>query len=151
MGGQTLHVPPMTIDFRPCWLDAELALYQGTLVRCVEQQMQPHDEAARRQGHVGHALWRQAGEVGLLCADIPERYGGGGGEFRHEALVYDTMHRRALTGMNTSVHSIVAPYRLNHGTEAQQQKYLPRLARGARVGAIAMTEPDAGSDPQGWP
>lgn len=139
----------MAIDFRPRWLDDELETYRDTVVRFVEREVLPHDEAARRQGHVGHALWRRAGEVGLLCADIPEPYGGGGGDFRHEAVFHDAMFRRGLTGMNTSVHSIVAHYLLNHGTEVQKRKYLPRMARGELVGAIAMTEPDAGSDLQG--
>jgi acyl-CoA dehydrogenase len=124
-------------------------MYQDTVVRFVETEMLPQDEAARKQGHVGHALWKRAGELGLLCSDIPEEYGGGGGDFRHEAVFYDAMSRRGLTGMSPSVHSIVAHYLLNHGTEAQKRKWLPRLARGEVVGAIAMTEPGAGSDLQG--
>lgn len=139
----------MTIDFRPSWLDEDLAMYQDTVVRFVETEMQPHDEAAREQGHVGHELWKRAGELGLLCSDIPEQYGGGGGDFRHEAVFYDAMSRRGLTGMSPSVHSIVAHYFLNHGTEAQKRKWLPRMARGEVVGAIAMTEPGTGSDLQG--
>src|SRR5690606_12844793 len=110
---------PMTIEFRPSWLDEDLAMYQDTVVRFIETEMQPHDDAARRQGHVGHALWRRAGELGLLCADIPDTYGGGGGDFRHEAVFYDAMSRRGLSGMSPSVHSIVAHYLLNHGTETQ--------------------------------
>ncbi len=139
----------MTIEFRPSWLDEDLAMYQDTVVRFVETEMLPHDEAARHQGHVGHDLWRRAGELGVLCSDIPEAYGGGGGDFRHEAVLYDAMSRRGLTGMSPSVHSIVAHYFINHGTEAQKQKWLPRLARGEIVGAIAMTEPGTGSDLQG--
>ena len=139
----------MAIDFSPSWMNAELALYRDTVIRFIETEMAPHDEAARRQGHVGHALWRRAGELGLLCADIPEQYGGGGGDFRHKAVLYEEMARRSLTGMNASVHSIVAHYLLNHGTEAQKRRYLPQMARGELVGAIAMTEPGAGSDLQG--
>lgn len=139
----------MTIEFRPSWLDEDLAMYQDTVVRFVETEMLPNDEAARNQGHVGHDLWKRAGELGVLCSDIPETYGGGGGDFRHEAVLYDAMSRRGLTGMSPSVHSIVAHYFLNHGTEAQKQKWLPRLARGEIVGAIAMTEPGTGSDLQG--
>lgn len=139
----------MTIEFRPSWLDEDLAMYQDTVVRFVETEMLPHDEAARHQGHVGHDLWKRAGELGVLCSDIPEAYGGGGGDFRHEAVLYDAMSRRGLTGMSPSVHSIVAHYFINHGTEAQKQKWLPRLARGEIVGAIAMTEPGTGSDLQG--
>jgi acyl-CoA dehydrogenase len=139
----------MPISFTPSWLDADLALYRDTVARFVETEMLPDDEAARKRGHVGHALWRRAGALGLLCSDIPECYGGAGGDFRHEAVFYDAMARRGLTGMSPSVHSIVAHYFLNHGTEDQKQRYLPRMARGEIVGAIAMTEPGAGSDLQG--
>ena len=138
----------MPVDFTPSWITPELQMVRDTAVRFIESEMAPHDEEARRQGHVGAAIWRKAGEVGLLCADIPEQYGGGGGDFRHEAVFYEEMARRSLTGMNASVHSIVAHYLLNHGTEAQKQRYLPRMARGELVGAIAMTEPGTGSDLQ---
>jgi acyl-CoA dehydrogenase len=138
----------MAIQFDRSWSDADLELYRDTVVRFIEEELAPGDEEARRKGNVGHAVWRKAGELGLLCADIPEAYGGGGGDFRHEAVVYEEMARRSLTGMNTSVHAIVAHYLLNHGTEAQKRKYLPRMARGELVGAIAMTEPGTGSDLQ---
>ena len=139
----------MPIDFRRSWMDEELELFRDNVVRFLEAEMLPHDEAARKSGNVGHALWRKAGELGLLCVDIPEAYGGGGGDFRHEAIIHEEMARRALSGMSVGVHSIVAHYFLNHGTEEQKRKYLPRLARGELVGAIAMTEPGAGSDLQG--
>ena len=139
----------MSIDFRRSWSDEDLELYRDNVVRFVETEVLPHDEEARKRGHVGHEVWRKAGALGLLCVDIPEEYGGAGGDFRHEAVVYEEMSRRALTGMATSVHAIVAHYFLNHGTEAQKLHYLPRMARGELVGAIAMTEPGAGSDLQG--
>lgn len=139
----------MAIQFRRSWSDPDLEQYRATVVRFIEEFMQPVDEQARRQGHVGHALWRQAGELGLLCSDIPEEWGGAGGDFRHEAVFYEEMARRGLTGMNNSVHTIVAHYILNHGTEDQKRAYLPRLASGELVGAIAMTEPGTGSDLQG--
>src|SRR4051794_25766625 len=138
----------MPISLQRSWSDPDLELYRDTVVRFLQEEVIPGDEEARRRGHVGHALWRKAGELGLLCADIPEQYGGAGGDFRHEAVVYEEMARRSLTGMNTSVHAIVAHYLLNHGTEAQKRKYLPRMARGELVGAIAMTEPGTGSDLQ---
>jgi acyl-CoA dehydrogenase len=138
----------MPIDFRPAWMDDELASFRDTVVRFVETEMLPGDEAARKRGHVGRELWRRAGELGLLCTDIPEQYGGAGGDFRHEAVFCEEMSRRGLTGLSASVHSIVAHYLLNHGTEAQKQRWLPRMARGEMVGAIAMTEPGAGSDLQ---
>jgi acyl-CoA dehydrogenase len=139
----------MPLTFQPSWEDADLRAYRASVARFIEQEMAPGDEAARRRGHVGHELWQRAGELGFLCADIPEAYGGAGGDFRHEAVFQEEMARRGLSGMSTSVHSIVAHYFLNHGTEAQKQHYLPRLARGEIVGAIAMTEPGAGSDLQG--
>ena len=138
----------MTVRFERSWSDPDLELYRDTVVRFVEQELAPGDEEARRRGDVGHAVWRKAGELGLLCADMPDAYGGAGGDFRHEAVVYEEMARRSLTGMSTSVHAIVAHYLLNHGTEAQKRKYLPRMARGELVGAIAMTEPGTGSDLQ---
>ena len=139
----------MAIDFAPAWMDADLAMYRDTVERFVDTEMLPGDEEARKRGHVGHELWRRAGELGVLCSDIPEQYGGGGGDFRHEALLYEAMGRRGLTGMSPSVHSIVAHYFLNHGTEEQKQRFLPPMARGELVGAIAMTEPGTGSDLQG--
>ncbi|CAB5708005.1 Acyl-CoA dehydrogenase, short-chain specific [Delftia tsuruhatensis] len=139
----------MPLTFTRSWSDPDLDSLRATAVRFIESEMQPQDEAARKQGHVGHAIWRRAGELGLLCTDIPEEYGGGGGDFRHEAVIHEEMARRGLTGMGNSVHSIVAHYLLNHGTEAQKRRYLPAMARGELVGAIAMTEPGAGSDLQG--
>lgn len=139
----------MSIDFTPRWLDEELSMFRESVGRFLEAEVAPKDEEARKRGHIGHELWRKAGEMGILCTDIPEEYGGAGGDFRHEAVVADEMGRRGLTGMNHSVHSIVAHYFINHGTDEQKQKYLPRMARGELVGAIAMTEPGAGSDLQG--
>jgi acyl-CoA dehydrogenase len=139
----------MPIQFRRSWTDPDLDQYRDTVVRFLEEEMQPEDEAARKRGHVGHEMWRKAGALGLLCTDIPEEWGGGGGDFRHEAVLYEEMARRSLTGMNSSVHSIVAHYFLNHGTEEQKRRYLPRMATGELVGAIAMTEPGTGSDLQG--
>ncbi|WP_372656453.1 acyl-CoA dehydrogenase family protein [Hydrogenophaga sp.] len=139
----------MPLSFTRSWTDPDLDQYRDTVVRFIETEMQPGDEAARQRGHVGHGIWRKAGEMGLLCTDIPEQWGGVGGDFRHEAVFYEEMSRRSLTGMNASVHTIVAHYLLNHGTEAQKKRYLPRMARGECVGAIAMTEPGTGSDLQG--
>jgi alkylation response protein AidB-like acyl-CoA dehydrogenase len=76
------------------------------LGRFIETEMLPHDAEARRRGHVGHELWRQAGELGFLCVDIPEEWGGAGGDFRHEAVLHEEMTRRALSGMGIGVHSI---------------------------------------------
>ncbi|SEL22921.1 acyl-CoA dehydrogenase [Roseateles sp. YR242] len=139
----------MALDLlKRAWSDPDLAAYRDAAARFIEAEMLPQDEAARHRGHVGHALWRRCGELGFLCADIPEQYGGAGGDFRHEAVFYEEMARRALTGLGASVHTIVAHYLLNHGTEAQKARWLPRMVSGQLVGAIAMTEPGAGSDLQ---
>jgi len=138
----------MSIDLTPRWQDEELSMFRDSVGRFLEAEVAPHDEQARREGNVGHAMWRKVGEMGLLCTDIPEEYGGAGGDFRHEAVVAEEMGKRGLTGLNHSVHSIVAHYFLNHGTDEQKEKYLPRMARGELVGAIAMTEPGTGSDLQ---
>jgi acyl-CoA dehydrogenase len=139
----------MALSFPCSWNDADLDTWRDSVARFVAEEVQPHDAEARRRGHVGHALWRRAGELGFLCPDIPQAYGGAGGDFRHQAVIEEEMARRGLSGMSTSVHAIVAHYLLNHGTEAQKQRWLPRMARGEIVGAIAMTEPGAGSDLQG--
>ena len=139
----------MALTFTRSWADEDLDRWRDTCSRFVEQELQPGDEAARQLGNVGKDLWRKAGELGLLCTDIPETWGGGGGDFRHEAVIYEECSRRGLSGWGNSVHTIVAHYFLNHGTEEQRQRYLPRMARGEIVGAIAMTEPGTGSDLQG--
>ena len=139
----------MPIEFARSWSDQDIELYRDNVARFIDEEVLPGDEAARHRGHVGHEIWRKAGSLGLLCADIPDEFGGGGGDFRHEAVFFEELSRRGLTGMNTAVHSIVAHYILNHGTEAQKRRYLPCMARGELVGAIAMTEPGAGSDLQG--
>jgi acyl-CoA dehydrogenase len=135
--------------YRSSWMDEDLVIYRDAVVRFIEAEMLPHDARWRAQHNVGHAVWRRAGELGFLCADVPSEYGGGGGDFRHEVVLYEELARRGLSGFGQGVHSIAAHYLLNHGTEAQKRRYLPRLARGELVGAIAMTEPNAGSDLQG--
>ena len=138
----------MAYDFSPRWMNPELEAFQTSVEKFLDQEMLPQDEAARAQGHVGHDLWRRAGELGMLCTDIPAEFGGGDGDFRHEAVIYEAMACRGLTGLNNSVHSIVAHYLLNHGTQEQKEFYLPQLCAGQMVGAIAMTEPGGGSDLQ---
>src|ERR1700730_15115198 len=137
------------MSYISAWMDEELAAFRDTAPRCVETEMVPHDARWRAQHHVDRETWKRLGQTGLLCLDIPEQYGGGGGDFRHEAVVYEEMNRRGITGFGQGVHSICAHYVLNHGTEAQRHRWLPRLASGDLIGAIAMTEPAAGSDLRG--
>lgn len=138
----------MPLDLTRSWSDSDLDLYRETVARFVQEEVEPGDAEARKRGHVGHEVWRKAGALGLLCSDVPPEYGGAGGDFRHEAVLHEELARRGLTGMSVGVHSISAHYFLNHGTEAQKRSYLPRMAKGELVGAIAMTEPGTGSDLQ---
>ena len=135
-------------DYRSPWMDEELELFRDAARRFVESEILPHDARFREQHHVDRELWNKAGEVGLLCTDIPDRYGGVGGDVRHEAIVVEELGRRGITSLGHSVHSIVAHYLLNYGTEEQRKRWLPRMASGELVGAIAMTEAGAGSDLQ---
>ena len=114
--------------------------------RFVEREIAPFHAQWEEQGLVPHSVWRKAGEAGLLCCTLPPPYGGGG-DFGHSAVVIEELARVNATGVGFSLHSdVVAPYLLAYGSEAQQQRWLPRMASGELIGAIAMTEPDAGSD-----
>jgi long-chain-acyl-CoA dehydrogenase len=98
---------------------------------------------------MGPQVWREAAGQGLLCLSMPQAYGGGGGDFGHEAVLLIEQARANLSGFGGGVHSaIVAPYILHHGSEAQKARWLPRMASGELIAAIAMTEPGTGSDLQ---
>jgi acyl-CoA dehydrogenase len=133
----------------PPWMDGELEALRDAVGKFAEAEMMAHDAAWRAQHHVGRDIWRRAGEQGLLCTDVPAEYGGAGGDFRHEAVIYEELNRRGLSGFGQGVHSIAAHYLLNHGTEEQKQRLLPPMARGELIGAIGITEPGAGSDMKG--
>jgi acyl-CoA dehydrogenase len=130
-------------------MDEDLAIFRGAVSRFVDSEMLPNEEQWRKQQHVGKEIWRKAGATGLLCTDIPAEYGGAGGDFRHEAVLYEETARRGITGFGQGVHSICAHYLLNHGTDEQKRRLLPRMASGELIGAIGMSEPAAGSDLQG--
>src|SRR5579872_5063145 len=129
-------------------MDEDLTIFRDAVSRFVETEMVPHDEQWRKQLHVGKEIWRKAGATGLLCTDISADYGGAGGDFRHEAILYEETARRGITGFGQGVHSICAHYLINHGTEEQKRRFLPRMACGELIGAIGMSEPGAGSDLQ---
>ena len=135
-------------DHRSPWMDDELEMFRDAARRFVEQEIVPNDDRWRAQHHVDRSIWNKAGEVGLLCTDIPAEYGGVGGDVRHESVEAEEMGGHGITSFGHVVHSIVAHYVLNHGTEEQKHRWLPRMASGELVGAIAMTEPGAGSDLQ---
>jgi acyl-CoA dehydrogenase len=131
------------------WMTPELESLRDAVRRFVAHEVAPHQERWRKQQHVDRELWNEAGAMGLLLADIPEEYGGSGGDFRHMAVVFEELAYAGDMNFGLHVHAIVAHYLLNQGTEAQKRKYLPRLASGEMVAAIAMSEPGAGSDLKG--
>lgn len=124
-------------------------LFRDTVRKFIEREIAPFHAQWEKDGVVDRNLWRRAGEAGLLCTSIPAQYGGGGGDFLHSAIVTEELSRAVFNGPGFRVHSdIAAFYILNHGSEAQKEKWLPRMASGATVAALAMTEPGAGSDLQ---
>lgn len=137
------------MPFDSPWMTPDLAAYRDMLKRFVEHEIVPHEERWAKQQHVDRELWNKAGALGVLCADIPEEYGGAGGNFAHMAALFEELGAAGDTAFGVHVHLIVAHYLLNHGTQEQKRRYLPKLADGSMVGAIAMSEPAAGSDLQG--
>ena len=131
------------------WLNDELRILSDAADRFFRKELLPHHPQWLEDGVVARDAWFKAGAAGLLCAGIPEQYGGGGGDFRHETVITEAQLSLGLGAFGTQVHSvIVAPYILTFGTEEQRKRWLPRLATGELVGAIAMTEPGTGSDLQ---
>jgi acyl-CoA dehydrogenase len=134
---------------RPAWSDDDAEAFRELAHSFLAKECAPHEERWGEQQHIDREIWNKAGALGLLCPSIPTEYGGGGGTFAHEAVLMEEQTRTMAPSLGTSVHStIVAHYVLGYGTEEQKQKWLPRLASGELVGAIAMTEPGTGSDLQ---
>lgn len=127
----------------------ELAAFRDAVRRFVEAELAPHEARWCKQQHVDRDAWRRAGAMGLLLADVPERYGGAGATFAHECVVFEELQRANVTSFGKHVHSIVAHYLLDYGDESQQARWLPKMAAGETIAAIAMSEPGAGSDLQG--
>ncbi|WP_332776066.1 acyl-CoA dehydrogenase family protein [Polaromonas sp.] len=124
--------------------------FRDSFRRFCDKEIAPHHEAWEEQGYVAREVWNKAGENGFLCMTMPEEYGGSGADKLYSVVQFEELNARGFTGIGYSLHSeIVAPYILHYGTEAQKRKYLPLLASGEMVGAIAMSEPAAGSDLQG--
>jgi acyl-CoA dehydrogenase len=128
----------------------EHELYREQVRKFVEREIVPHHAKWEKDAIVPRQVWLAAGDAGLLLPAIPDEYGGGGGDRLHSTIVMEELARAGTTGPGFSLHSdIVAPYILAYGTEEQKRKFLPRMAKGEIIGAIAMTEPGAGSDLQG--
>ena len=138
------------MQYRSSWMTEELDTFRDQFRKFLAKDLAPHGEKWRSQKMVDRSAWRALGEMGALLPSVPEAYGGGDGTFAFEAAVIEditSLVPELSTGV--SVHSaIVAHYILNYGSEEQKRRWLPKMASGEFIGAIAMTEPGAGSDLQ---
>ena len=134
---------------RPSWMTDELQNLAEVTRAFFAKEVEPHQQRFARQGHPDRELYRRVGEIGLACMSIPESYGGGGGTFAHDAVLFTEQVKGGDSALHLGVHAAIVPHYINaYGSEEQKGDWLPRLARGDLVGAIAMTEPGTGSDLQ---
>jgi alkylation response protein AidB-like acyl-CoA dehydrogenase len=134
---------------QPAWMSEDLVLLSDSARRFFLEECAPHYERWEAQGSVDRDIWLKAGQTGLLGAEVPEAYGGPGGSFAHDAVITCEANRAGIDGWGGPLHNaIVVPYIVHYGSEEQKQRWLPRLVSGELIGAIAMTEPGAGSDLQ---
>src|SRR3974390_3429652 len=134
---------------RPAWMSEDLVLLEEQSRRFMADEFAPHIDRWHEQGIYEREVWTKAGEAGLLCASIPEEYGGAGGTFAHEAVINREFSLAGFDTFGAPLHSgMLAPYILHDGTEEQKKRWLPQMATGELVGAIAMSEPGTGSDLQ---
>jgi acyl-CoA dehydrogenase len=134
---------------RPGWMTEDVALLEEQARRFIAAEFVPHLERWNERGMYDREVWTKAGAAGLLCPAMPEEYGGGGGTFAHEAVIGRELSLAGFDSFGAPLHSgIVAPYILHYGTDEQKRRWLPRMATGEFVGAIAMSEPGTGSDLQ---
>ncbi len=127
----------------------EHEIFRSAVRRFIDAEMVPHHRAWERAGVVPRELWRKAGEQGLLCANVKEAYGGNGGDWLYNVVVVEELARAGVSGPGSgfTVHSeMVASYLVSFASEQTKQRYLPKMVSGEMIGAIAMTEPGAGSD-----
>lgn len=135
---------------KPAWASEDVAMLYDMASKFLQAEIAPRYEEFEKAEIFDRQSWKKAGEAGLLCASMPEEYGGSGGTFAHESAIMEAISHVGVDGFGIALHnSIVAPYILHYGSEEQKKKWLPKMATGELIGAIAMTEPGAGSDLQG--
>ncbi|MGD9915619.1 MAG: acyl-CoA dehydrogenase family protein [Rhizobiaceae bacterium] len=135
---------------KPAWVSEDVGMLYDMATRFLTDEIVPHYDSYEKNEIFERSAWEKAGAAGLLCASMPEEYGGAGGTFAHESAIIEAISHVGVDGFGIALHSsIVAPYIYHYGSEEQRRKWLPRLATGELIGAIAMTEPGAGSDLQG--
>ncbi len=141
---EVLDLPP------PAWMDDELQMLADMSRKFFDTEVAPEYDRFESQEMVDRTVWEKSGEAGLLCASMPEENGGAGGTYAHEAIIAEALGHAGGEGFGICLHnSIVAPYIHHYGSEEQKRRWLPKMASGELIGAIAMTEPGAGSDLQG--
>jgi len=133
--------------YESAWVSDDVRMFRASVRQFVEKEFVPQQARWREARAPDAAAWTAAGRAGILLADVPQEYGGGGGSFAHEAVVLEEL-ARAGVHFGCAIQSTVAHYILAYGSAEQKARWLPRMARGERVAAIAMTEPGAGSDLQ---
>ncbi len=134
---------------KPVWAADDVSMLYDMATRFLSEEIAPHYDEYEKNEIVDRGAWEKAGAAGLLCASMPEVYGGSGGTYAHESVIAEALGHVGVDGFGIALHnSIVAPYILHYGSEDQKKKWLPRMASGELIGAIAMTEPGAGSDLQ---
>src|SRR5688572_2389989 len=135
---------------KPGWVTEDVAMLYDMAHRFLADEIAPRYDGFEEAEIFDRESWEKAGAAGLLCASMPEEYGGSGGSFAHESAIIEAIAHVGVDGFGIGLHNaIVAPYILHYGSEEQKQKWLLKLATGELIGAIAMTEPGAGSDLQG--
>ncbi len=138
------------MNYRSAWMTEELDVFRDQFRKFLARDLAPHADKWRKQKMVDRSAWKALGEMGALLPSVPQAYGGLGATFAYDAAVFEDMESivpEALGGVTVS-SGIVAHYILNYGTEEQKRRWLPGMARGELIGAIAMTEPGTGSDLQ---
>ncbi len=130
---------------RHAWMDEDIEAFREQVRRYLAKELVPHMDDWRHQGYIPREVWRPFGELGFLLPEVSDEYGGAGANLAYQLVVQDEL-ARAEVPANTAVHTIAAHYILDYGTEAQKQRWLPKLASGEMLAGIALTEPGCGSD-----
>jgi acyl-CoA dehydrogenase len=127
------------------WMDEDIEAFREQARRYIAGELVPHLEQWRRQGYVPREVWRPFAELGFLLPELDERHGGAGASLAYQLVMQDELAKAEMPA-NTAVHTIAAHYILDYGTEAQKERWLPRLASGEMLAGIALTEAGCGSD-----
>ncbi|AEB84060.1 acyl-CoA dehydrogenase family protein [Alicycliphilus denitrificans] len=130
---------------RHSWMDESIEAFREQVRRYIAAEFSPHLDGWRRQGYVPRQVWRGFGEMGFLLPEMDEAYGGAGASLAYQLVAQDELAKAEMPN-NLAVHTIASHYIRAYGTEAQKQRWLPRLVNGEMLAAIAMTEPGCGTD-----